>query len=214
VTSRLTSLFENTPVQIIIGDGNHSLAAARDYWDELKPTLGAGDRECHPARFALVELNNVYDPAIRFEAIHRLVSVAEPASLIKALETGLHGGAERAYTLDWTAAGQSGRLSVRAAGIGAMIETLQSFLDKYVGFAGGSIDYIHGEQSLRTLAEAAGNVGLLLPPMDKSDFSPPSRAALSSRKRAFPSAMPGTNAIISNAAPSGPIHNDSDQRKQ
>ena len=45
-----------------IGDGNHSLAAAKDVYDET----GRG-------RYALVELVNIYDKGLKFYPIHRLV---------------------------------------------------------------------------------------------------------------------------------------------
>lgn len=45
-----------------VGDGNHSLAAAKDVYDET----GRG-------RYALVELVNIYDKGLKFYPIHRLV---------------------------------------------------------------------------------------------------------------------------------------------
>ncbi len=170
VTDRLAALFEGCPVQIIIGDGNHSLAAAKDYWDKLKPSLGKQEQDGHPARYALVELGNVYDSAIVFEAIHRLVSGIDPAKLVNALASHLSGGAGYDYTLGWVSTGGTGRLTARAFSIGEMIDKLQTFLDAYVGKSGGIIDYIHGEQSLNELSKTEGHLGLLLPPMDKSDF--------------------------------------------
>ena len=170
VLDGLTSLSRRSPVQIIIGDGNHSLAAARDYWDELRPTLDADARETHPARFALVELNNVYDPAIGFEPIHRLVCDTDPSALVDALEAALSGGSGRAYPLQWTAGGKTGGFTIHAPGIGAMIERLQAFLDTYVEETAGSIDYIHGERSLKTLSAQDSCIGFLMPGMDKSEF--------------------------------------------
>jgi len=170
VQSRLSALFEGCRVQIIIGDGNHSLAAAKDYWDELKLSLDENGRASHPARYALVELCNVYDPAVRFEAIHRLATDIDPASFLKASEARLAGGSGRGYALGWVSAGGTGSLTVRASSIGGMIEKLQAFLDEYLRQSGGGIDYIHGEQSLTQLAKKDGCVGLLLPSMDKSEF--------------------------------------------
>lgn len=56
-----------------MGDGNHSFAAAKAYWEALKPTLSPEARENHPARYALAELVSLYDPALKFEPIHRLL---------------------------------------------------------------------------------------------------------------------------------------------
>jgi len=46
------------------GDGNHSLATAKSCWEEIKKNLSDAERENHPARFALVELNNIHDEAL------------------------------------------------------------------------------------------------------------------------------------------------------
>ena len=73
VMAAMRALHEKNEMLMIMGDGNHSLAAAKVYWDELKETLNEAEKETHPARTALVELNNVYDTAISFEAIHRVL---------------------------------------------------------------------------------------------------------------------------------------------
>ena len=67
-----------------VGDGNHSLAAAKLCWEEEK--RAAGPREDNAEitagpdlrkRFVLAELVNIYDPALKFETIHRLVKDGE-----------------------------------------------------------------------------------------------------------------------------------------
>jgi len=40
-----------------MGDGNHSLATAKAIWEKIKPQVGMD----HPARYALVEIENVHD---------------------------------------------------------------------------------------------------------------------------------------------------------
>jgi hypothetical protein len=115
VLERLNTLFDGSSVQIIIGDGNHSLAAG-DHWDELKQSLDGNGKAGHPARYALVELCNVYDPALRFEAIHRLATGIDPALFVQEAEdrlsVGVGGG--RGYTLRWISAGGTGSLTVQA----------------------------------------------------------------------------------------------------
>ena len=50
-------------------------------------------------------------------------------------------------------------------------ETLQVFLDDFLSrHPQAGIDYIHGEEALRGLASGQGNVGFLLPPIDKTTF--------------------------------------------
>ena len=54
---------------VAVGDGNHSLATAKVVWDEMKRDVAVD----HPARYALVEVANLYDPGLRFEPIHRFL---------------------------------------------------------------------------------------------------------------------------------------------
>ena len=52
-----------------MGDGNHSLATAKSIWERGKAEFGMD----HPARYALVEVENIHDPGLKFEAIHRVL---------------------------------------------------------------------------------------------------------------------------------------------
>ena len=47
---------ENGKLTFAVGDGNHSLAAAKRFWEEKRETLPENERETDPARFALVEI--------------------------------------------------------------------------------------------------------------------------------------------------------------
>merc|ERR1712113_651222 len=73
------------PSTILIGDGNHSLATAKSCWENLK-AKGGVDTERHPARYALVELQNLHDDGVVFEPIHRILEGAKPDDIQGALE--------------------------------------------------------------------------------------------------------------------------------
>lgn len=170
IEEELRCLGDKSAVQIVIGDGNHSLAAAKAYWDEIKGGFGEEERRTHPARFALAELNNVYDPAISFEAIHRVVFNTEPEALLMKLEKTLPAAYGGGYRLRWTTAEGQGAIRIDAPSIGGLIELLQTFLDDYIKTSGSEIDYIHGEDSVLSLTREPGSIGFILPAMDKSDF--------------------------------------------
>ena len=53
-----------------MGDGNHSLATAKSIWEDIKSEVGMD----HPARYALVEIENVHDNGLTFEPIHRILT--------------------------------------------------------------------------------------------------------------------------------------------
>ena len=157
-----------------VGDGNHSLATARQCWLNLRGTLPPEQREIHPARWALAEINNLHDPALVFEPIHRAIFGAEPGALTEAFAAWLE---ERDMALANCAAREAmfaftdGETD-RPLRIGRLknplpLAALQPFLDEWLAAHGSaSIDYIHGEDALRVLAKR-GAVGILLPAMDK-----------------------------------------------
>ena len=171
VSRALNALFGSKPVQIIVGDGNHSLAAAKRYWDEIKPSIPEGERASHPARFALAEVNNVYDEAIRFEAIHRVVFGCGGMRFVErfsALAAKTQGNTE--YAVRWACGGFEGETKVRAQSVGGLIAAVQEMLDSAAAETGGDIDYIHGEDAARDLARSPENACFLLPAMGKGDF--------------------------------------------
>ena len=165
VVSAIRALHDKSRILMVIGDGNHSLAAAKVYWDELKKSLSAAERETHPARMALVEVNNVYESAIEFEAIHRVVFDADPADFISAFEKAMPKGSD--FEFEWIYRGKSGITGVRAESIGEALTIMQEFVDDYVKNTGCRIDYIHGEETARRFTEGDNCAGLILPAMGK-----------------------------------------------
>ena len=156
-----------------VGDGNHSLATAKTCWENVKKTLSPAEIETHPARWALVELNNLYDPALVFEPIHRALFGVTAGAFREALSAWLE---ERGMALEaaapekamFTLAGDPDEgYAMRGLTNPLPLYTLQMFLDEWLKTVrGASIDYIHGSDAVRELSRR-GAVGLLLPAMDK-----------------------------------------------
>ena len=179
VDDALSALLEKLgadPLLLAVGDGNHSLATAKAYWDELKQGLSAEEQANHPARYALCEIVNIHDNALLFEPIHRVVTGVEPAELMKDWQE--YAG-KRGMTLD---AAEGHRFTVVCAAGDQVVtvgkpegaipcETIQKFLDDFLArHPEAEIDYIHGEQSLRALAGKPQAIGFLLPEIDKNSF--------------------------------------------
>ena len=165
---RALDAFASRPVQMVIGDGNHSLASAKACWDKIKGNLKPEERAAHPARYALVEVNNVYDEGIQFEPIHRVVFDTQPEKLVAELEKEM--GSAGTWEIKCLFSGSEKTVKIPAHSLGNMIDTLQVFLEKFVGENGGTIDYIHDDAALRKLAEKEGSAAFFLPPMDKADL--------------------------------------------
>lgn len=54
------------PLLFAVGDGNHSLATARTCYEDLKKVTPPEQWASLPARYALVEVVNLHDPALQF----------------------------------------------------------------------------------------------------------------------------------------------------
>lgn len=154
-----------------VGDGNHSLAAAKQCWEQIKPTLTAAEREIHPARFALVELVNVHCPAMVFEPIHRILFNADSTALLAELRRWLHEhGVADAPGDDLIAFDSAMRLTF---GFDQYpLPLLQGFLDSYlIHHPEVEIDYIHGEDALRDLVASHPRSLAFMPrTFDKSEL--------------------------------------------
>ncbi|MCL2202007.1 MAG: DUF1015 domain-containing protein [Oscillospiraceae bacterium] len=168
VMASINALNDESGMLMVMGDGNHSLAAAKVYWEELKKTLSEDEAANHPASKALVELNNVYDGAIDFEAIHRVLFDVDPAKFVDDFTKAMQPGTD--YIIRWVSEGKKGEIGIGAQCIGDMLSAMQDFLDDYAKSENARIDYIHGEDSVMKLADCKNNVGLVLPAMVKSEF--------------------------------------------
>ncbi|RPJ26131.1 MAG: DUF1015 domain-containing protein [Chloroflexi bacterium] len=169
-----------------MGDGNHSLATAKAIWEKMKPQVGMD----HPARYALVEIENVHDEGLEFEPIHRVLfslkkdlfaelektfgknltyqPVASAQAMVKAVDTakgkkqmiGLVGGGKG-----------FGVIEIAKASSNLPVGTLQPFLDVFLKEGGAEkIDYVHGEDVTVKLGSQPDNAGFYLPGMSKSDL--------------------------------------------
>lgn len=154
---------------LLVGDGNHSLAAAKSFWEIIKENVP----DNHPARYALVELVNIHDPGLCFEPIHRVVKGVEPEELLKKFN---------ARIVESPACDLTGSSSVVSHSIGFVtkdrcrilvfdnpiydleVETLDDIIDGY------SIEYEHDPEIVKEIGGKQGNIGFFLPPLEKSEF--------------------------------------------
>ena len=144
------------PLLFAVGDGNHSLAAAKTCFEEIRAAIGDEAAMNHPARYALCEVVNLYDESLRFEPIYRVVFGVDPDHLLAAFEAYIAELRGEAFpqTVEWVSRGRSGALTVPTPSSALTVGTVQDFLDEYVKTApaGAYVDYIHGEGTARFLA--------------------------------------------------------------
>ena len=155
------------PMTYAVGDGNHSLATAKACYEELKAKCGAENVANHPARFALVELENIYDEAQVFEPIHRLLTNVGVKALLETLQAEIGGNGT---AIKWFANGEAGELIINDENGELPLEIIQVALDKYLKANAGEIDYIHGDETLEQLSQKENTIGFLMPNVTKNAF--------------------------------------------
>jgi hypothetical protein len=188
------SLTENKPVLLFaVGDGNHSLASAKAHWENVKKTLTAEQVEIHPARFALVEVVNVHDKSLIVEPIHRELFNVDSEALLNDLsayckengsdlEVKFHdnrtimniedlAGDHKTHIFSIVTKDKSGTIKIKNPKANIPVGTIQVFLDEFIkNNTNTKIDYIHGTDVIDKLSVKEGNMGFILPPIEKSDL--------------------------------------------
>ena len=154
-----------------MGDGNHSLATAKACYENLKKTMSKEEYLNNPARYALVELVNLHSSALEFEAINRVVFDVDSKKLVEELN--------KYYTINENGNGQEFEL-VTSNGVKKLyienpksniaVGSIQIFLDEYLKYNSGKIDYIHGDDVTKELTLKGNNVGFIFKPMKKEEL--------------------------------------------
>ncbi len=152
------------PVVLAVGDGNHSLATAKSCYETLKQENPGMDLSKHPARYALVELENIHDDSQVFEPIHRILMDVDAKKLLNDVQAIC---AEGGYAVEYVMGAERGKLYLDRARGELAIAVLQEFLDKWMQENKCEIDYIHGDDEVAELAQKPNAVGFLLPSMEK-----------------------------------------------
>ena len=154
-------------VLLAAGDGNHSLATAKSCYEALKAKNPGVDLSNHPARYALVELENIHHPSQRFEPIHRILFDVNCDAILDMLRKFEKPDG---HLIQYFTADKSGEIRLDKNLGELAIAALQPLLDDYFNEHSGEIDYIHGEKELISLTQQDNAIGFILPPMEKDTF--------------------------------------------
>ena len=183
-----------SPLVFAMGDGNHSLATAKAWWEEVKKSLPSeSERESHPARFALVEIQNCQDPTLVFEPINRLIFTNSGEDLLNEFKSWLEsqgpvlisegedeynevmtsptspGSSKIGYMLN----GRRGCIHISNPEKVLSVATFTDFIDPWLSAHSNSakIDYIHGTVAIDKFCDSGNtNIGFVFPSMAKSDL--------------------------------------------
>ena len=148
---------KNLSVVFAVGDGNHSLAAAKKCYEDGITS-----------RYAMVELENIHDEALKFEPIHRIVKNTNSEELLNSIknEICVNGWAnsKNSWPVNFYSQNKNGVIHIAKAKGDSALTVLQKYLDdqKY------EIDYIHGKDTLKDLSNSENCVGFEMPDFDEN----------------------------------------------
>ena len=127
-----------------VGDGNHSLAAAKAVWDEYKLAHNLNAESAHQKRYALAEIVSLYDEGLVFEPIHRVLFCADGAKITASMA-------------DFVQSPKS------------TIAEIQDKIDAYLAKTpSAKIDYIHGKDEVERLVKEKNALAVFMPAIEKS----------------------------------------------
>ncbi len=161
------------PLLFAVGDGNHSLATAKQCYENLKKITPESEWANLPARYALVEVVNNHDDALGFESIHRVlfdVDYDDFMAAFQAVYPDTYEGRGEGHVIEVVWEGHDGFITVPHPKVQLAVGTLQGVIDAYLKSHSGEVDYIHGDEVTKNLGSKPGNVGFLLPPMGKEQL--------------------------------------------
>ena len=147
-----------------VGDGNHSLATAKECYNATKNPL---------ARYALVEIVNIHDQSIEFEPIYRvLFNVDRNDFMTKFIRYTEENGGDSTQRFTVIDKDKETEVAVKATAK-LPVGTLQTFIDSYMkDNPDVRIDYIHGTEVTRNLCQEDKTLGFIFEGMGKEDLFP------------------------------------------
>ncbi len=148
-----------------VGDGNHSLATAKTCWENIKKGLSEEEIKNHPARYCLAEIENIYDEALEFEPIHRVLFDVEPYEVIEELKK-FYPESKDGHKIEFVYEDKKTEVIIEKSVADLAVGAIQKFIDEF----GYSVDYIHGDDTVKELSKEKGRLGIILPKPSKGDL--------------------------------------------
>lgn len=153
---------KDNKILFAVGDGNHSLATAKECWELTKKGLSEDEKANHAARYALCELVNLYDESLKFEPIHRIIFNANDDFIVNmALNLSGEGRIKVVYS------NEEYLINVPINPSEA-IRDIQDYIDAYIEEHNEvEQDYIHGDSNLSQIAARDNAIAIFMPTLSK-----------------------------------------------
>lgn len=170
-----------------VGDGNHSLASAKQIWETKKASMDKEELKTSPLRYALVEVVNLYDNGINVHPIHRVLFNVDVPSALRSIVSILNKTGQEAHmmytrgTKGHTKPGtqairfeskmSKGYIEISKPRHKLVSKTLTDALDKLCEeMPRARVDYIHGSEEFHSLSHGHASLGFIMEPLRKEDL--------------------------------------------
>jgi len=192
VFNKKYKLKEDLPILLYaMGDGNHSLATAKSIWEELKRNCIDKEEILNdPRRYALVELVNIHDESLDFEAIHRVLfnlnkdiikemklyfgdsfKIKKKLTKEQMIDEVNKDKQKTKHVIGFVNDKGCGLIKIKSPKNNLPAGTLQELLDRFIqNKSADKIDYVHGIDVLFNLSNKENNCGFYLPIISKKQF--------------------------------------------
>lgn len=184
IANEITKLKEKSKILYAMGDGNHSFATAKECWNLKKKDLNEEEMKNHPSRYALVELENIYEKDLHFEPIHRVFFNYNTTMFLKAashfcdcIKLIKYSNLDE-LTKEINKKDEDAKLAlvtkdsfilakIKGSKYLMLASFIQDIIDNDIKL---KMDYIHGLDQVMKLVDNENNLGIILPNVDKDDF--------------------------------------------
>ena len=164
------SVKNKNPLVFAVGDGNHSLATAKEYYNEVKKKYGEMALSM-PARYALAEIVNLHDDSLEFEAIHRVMFNIDSEKIKRELmKISSPEKNDIGQKFVFVSGDSEETLYITKPTANLTVGTIQNFIDEYIRKNGGEVDYIHGKDVVKNLSRDKNSCGFVFDAMNKNDL--------------------------------------------
>ena len=186
----MMNLPEHDGMKFAVGDGNHSLATAKEVWEREKINLTPVERQNNPLRYALVELLNIHDEAVEFTPIHRVVLGATPPACVQYVVDKLNASGVTAKLvfsrrrqnrmgeedmngkrIHFSGKDSVGFINIENPSHPLNAGMIQPILEEFIkDNPSSTLDYVHSMEEFEKLTGEYDNVGFMMPAINKEDF--------------------------------------------
>ena len=164
INEALAELISDDGMLFAVGDGNHSLATAKECYTRDPSEL---------SRYALCEIVNIHDDSLVFEPIYRVVFGVSTEDVLSSIEKHFGAADENSGSKVHLIFGDTEKDIYINTNGSLTVGALQDFIDKYISeHDGASVDYIHGEDVVESLSRKENTIGFIFDGMKKSELFP------------------------------------------